>query len=285
MKIAVTGANGQLGNELKALANQFPQIQFTFTDKETLDVCHIEEVNTFFEENDFDFCINTAAYTAVDNAETDQENAHLLNAEAVNYLSIACQENNTKLIHISTDFVFNGKGNKALKETDATEPLSVYGSTKLQGEKYALEKEHFVVRTSWLYSAYGNNFVKTMLRLGKERESLNIIADQIGTPTYAKDLAETILYIIKHFPKEKIKGLYHFSNEGKASWYDFATEIFAQAKIDCKTNAIPTEQYPTPATRPKFSLMDKNKIQIDFGIKLKDWKQSLQQCLQQLNEI
>ena len=233
--------------------------------------------------NEIDFCINTAAYTAVDNAENDQENAMLLNAAAVKYLAEVCKEFNAKLIHVSTDFVFDGKGNIPLKEKNKPNPLSVYGATKLKGEEFALEKDALVIRTSWLYSTFGNNFVKTMLRLGTERDELNIIADQFGTPTYAKDLAKAILDIISNNKVENIKGLYHFSNKGEASWFDFTKEIFSISNINCKANPIPTTKYPTPAERPKYSVMDKSKIVDDFGVVLKDWKVSLKECIEKLN--
>ena len=281
--ILVTGANGQLGNELKYLENSFTDFKFIFTDKQALDITNNEAILSFFKINEIDFCINTAAYTAVDNAENDQENAMLLNATAVKYLAEVCKEFNAKLIHVSTDFVFDGKGNIPLKEKNKPNPLSVYGATKLKGEEFALEKDALVIRTSWLYSTFGNNFVKTMLRLGTERDELNIIADQFGTPTYAKDLAKAILDIISNNKVENIKGLYHFSNKGEASWFDFTKEIFSISNINCKANPIPTTKYPTPAERPKYSVMDKSKIVDDFGVVLKDWKVSLKECIEKLN--
>lgn len=281
--ILVTGANGQLGNELKYLKNSFTDFKFIFTDKQALDITNNEAILSFFKINEIDFCINTAAYTAVDNAENDQENAMLLNATAVKYLAEVCKEFNAKLIHVSTDFVFDGKGNIPLKEENKPNPLSVYGATKLKGEEFALEKDALVIRTSWLYSTFGNNFVKTMLRLGTERDELNIIADQFGTPTYAKDLAKAILDIISNNKVENIKGLYHFSNKGEASWFDFTKEIFSISNINCKANPIPTTEYPTPAERPKYSVMDKSKIVDDFGVVLKDWKVSLKECIEKLN--
>lgn len=281
--ILVTGANGQLGNELKYLENSFTDFKFIFTDKQALDITNNEAILSFFKINEIDFCINTAAYTAVDNAEDDQENAMLLNATAVKYLAEVCKEFNAKLIHVSTDFVFDGKGNIPLKEENKPNPLSVYGATKLKGEEFALENNALVIRTSWLYSTFGNNFVKTMLRLGTERDELNIIADQFGTPTYAKDLAKAILDIISNNKVENIKGLYHFSNKGEASWFDFTKEIFSISNINCKANPIPTTEYPTPAERPKYSVMDKSKIVDDFGVVLKDWKVSLKECIEKLN--
>lgn len=281
--ILVTGANGQLGNELRQLESKFPNYHFLFLDKEDLNITDEHAVIYFFEENEVDYCINAAAYTAVDNAENDEENAYLLNAFAVKYLAENALLSECKFIQISTDFVFDGEGNFPLKETDETNPISVYGASKLKGEEFALDNDAIVIRTSWLYSTFGNNFVKTMLRLGAERESLNIISDQIGTPTYAKDLAEMILFLIDTVEVSKLKGIYHFSNEGKASWFEFAEEIFRLSATECKANPIPTEQYPTPASRPKYSLLDKSKIVTDFEVILKDWKKSLTECLNALN--
>lgn len=282
--ILVTGANGQLGSELKQLESKYSNFDFLFLDREDLDITDEAAVKFFFEENEIGYCINAAAYTAVDNAEKDKENAYILNALAVKYLAENAMKNNCKFIQISTDFVFDGKVTSPLKETDLTNPLSVYGQTKLEGEKFALENQALVIRTSWLYSTFGNNFVKTMLRLGAERESLNIIADQIGTPTYAKDLAEVLMFLVSKVEKEKLTGLYHFSNDGVASWYDFAAEIFRISGTKCTANPIPTEQYPTPAERPKYSLMDKTKISRDFGVVLKGWKTSLAECIEALDK-
>lgn len=281
-KILVTGANGQLGSELKSISKLYDDFEFYFLDKDELDITNEKEVSAFFDNHKLTHCINAAAYTAVDKAETDQETAYLLNAEAVKILATNSLQHHVKLIQISTDFVFDGKGKMALTENDETAPLSVYGHSKLKGEQYALENSALVIRTSWLYSTFGVNFPKTMLRLGKERETLNVINDQIGTPTYALDLAEVILKIIKENDADKLKGLYHFSNEGVASWYDFAVEIFKIKHIDFAVNPIPTTQYPTPAERPKFSLLSKEKIEKDFGVQLKDWKESLKSCLQKL---
>lgn len=276
--ILVTGSNGQLANELKDLVND-NSFNFIFTDRTNFDITNERQVETFLNQNNVDFCINTAAYTAVDNAEKDKENAYNINANAVDFLSKACKKQNVKLIHISTDFVFNGKGNLSLQEIDKTNPLSVYGASKLKGEAFALNQEHLVIRTSWLYSCkHGNNFLKTMIKLGTERDELNIIDDQKGTPTNAKDLALAILNIIENNKQQNIKGLYHFSNAGEASWYDFAKEIFRLGNINCKANPIPTTEYPTPAERPKYSVMDKSKIVQDFAIELIDWKESLSNC-------
>lgn len=282
MNILVTGSNGQLGSEFKVLSKTHSKFKFIFIDKEDLDITDLDKVKNYFSKNLVDVCINGAAYTAVDKAETDSINAFNVNEFAVKYISEACKINNTKLIQISTDFVFDGKSKIAYTEEDKTEPLSVYGQSKLNGELNALENNNLVIRTSWLYSSFGNNFVKTMIRLGTDRTELNVIEDQIGTPTYAKDLAEMIINLIANNNISKLNGLYHFSNDGKASWYDFAKEIFKIKKIDCKVNPIPTTEYPTPAERPKFSLMDKSKIEQDFNVKLVDWKDSLDNCLKLL---
>lgn len=277
IKILVTGSKGQLGSELKDIALHYSNINFIFADRSTLDISSEKDLNNFFEKEEINYCINTAAYTAVDKAETDKASAFLINATAVENLVKACRLNETKLIQISTDFVFDGKNTLPYKETDITNPLSVYGESKLRGEEFALNEMHTVIRTSWLYScSYGNNFLKTMVRLGTERDELNIINDQRGTPTNAKDLAVAIMNIIVN--NVNISGLYHFSNTGEASWFDFAKEIFHLAGISCITNPIPTTEYPTPAERPKYSVMDKTKIVQDFSIELIDWKESLKKC-------
>lgn len=280
--ILVTGANGQLGSELKQLEDKYSNFDFLFLDRDDLDITDKKAVKYFFKENDVDFCINAAAYTAVDNAETDEKNAHVLNALAVKYLAENAQKTNCKLIQISTDFVFDGTAIKPLLEEDEANPLSVYGKTKLEGEYFALENNALVIRTSWLYSTFGNNFVKTMIRLGKERDELNIIADQFGTPTYAKDLAVLIMNLIDTKDKKDLTGLYHFSNAGEASWCDFAKEIFIVSGVKCKANPIPTLEYPTPAERPKYSVMDKSKMVKDFDVALIDWKISLKECINKL---
>jgi len=283
MNILITGSNGQLGSEFKKLVDSYTNFSFIFIDKEDLDITDSSLVFKYFRKNNFDFCINTAAYTAVDKAKTDKENACKVNTQAVQYLQKACDRYGVKLIHISTDFVFDGKQNIPYKETDNANPINVYGESKLGGEQKALVNNNaLVIRTSWLYSSFGNNFVKTMIRLGNEKGELSIIDDQIGTPTYAKDLAEMIMELISIQDKNKLRGLYHFSNSGKASWHDFAKEIFRLKNITCKVIPIPTTAYPTPAARPKFSLMDKSKIINDFAIELKDWKESLKECLELL---
>ncbi len=283
MNILVTGAKGQLGSEIKVLSKKYPY-NFFFTDKEELDIIDKDKIKNFIDENKIDLIINCAAYTAVDKAEDDRELAKLINYQAVSNLAQISKEKDIKLIHISTDYVFDGKNYKPYKEDDKTNPINFYGITKLKGEKVFANSgaKGIIIRTSWVYSSFGNNFAKTMLKLGREREELSIIFDQIGTPTYAKDLAKTILDII---PKLDNKAeIYHFSNEGVCSWYDFAKEIMKIAKIDCTINPIETKMYPTPAKRPYFSLLNKSKIKKEFNINIPYWKDSLNKCLEILGE-
>lgn len=274
--VLVTGANGQLGKTINELFSvNKDALQFTFTTKEELDITNQNKVEVFFDKNKFDYCINCAAYTNVDKAETDVEKAFDINANGVKNLALACKKTNTVLIHISTDFVFNGHSSKAYIETDPTNPINVYGDSKLKGENEIIKthKNHFIIRTSWLYSEYGNNFMKTMLRLSKERDELSIVNDQIGTPTYTKDLAEVILKIINTNSKQF--GIYHYSNEGETSWFEFSKAIFGYLQKDIKLIPIKTDAYPTPATRPKFSVLDKTKIKKTFGIEIPHWRDSL----------
>jgi dTDP-4-dehydrorhamnose reductase len=226
-----------------------------------------------------DYLINCAAYTAVDKGEADKDLAFAINADAVKYLAQACTVNNVQFIHISTDYVFSGNGKEPYREHDALSPINIYGESKLKGEEGAIagNKDVIILRTAWVYSVYGNNFVKTMLRLMKSKPEINVVADQVGSPTYAHDLAEAIMQIISS--GKWVPGIYHFTNEGVISWFDFANEIKNLSSLDCKVNPIPTEQYPTPAKRPKYSVLDKTKIQQTFGIRLKDWKESLKECL------
>jgi dTDP-4-dehydrorhamnose reductase len=282
MNILVTGSNGQLGSELKNQALDYSQYKFFFTDIQELDICQSQDILKYVLENDIDQVINCAAYTAVDKAESDIEKAQLINVDAVSNLVKACEAANARLIHISTDYVFNGEYYKPLSEDTEVSPIGVYGITKLEGEKKVINAsiESIVIRTSWLYSSYGNNFVKTMMRLGTERDELGVIFDQVGTPTYARDLASAILKIIPQGGKMDESGkIYHFSNEGVASWYDFAIAIMEYAGISCKLKPIKTVDYPTPAKRPHYSVMDKSKIKNDFGIELPYWRDSLQECM------
>ncbi len=279
-KILVTGANGQLGQCLQKISSQFEEFEFIFTDSETLDITNKEEVNDFFWQNAPDFCINAAAYTAVDLAETDVEKAFLVNADGTENLAEACAENNVQFIHVSTDYVFDGENNLAYTEEDFTNPLGVYGASKLAGDELALEVNpcSVILRTSWVYSEFGKNFVKTMLNLFAAKEELNIVADQFGQPTNANDLAEAIMKIIK---SEKITpGIFNFSNLGRISWFDFAEKIAELSEAKIKLNAIETSQYPTPAKRPKNSVLDLDKISKTYAIQLKPWEESLEGCVQ-----
>jgi dTDP-4-dehydrorhamnose reductase len=279
-KILVTGANGQLGQCLQKISSQFEEFEFIFTDSETLDITNKEEVNDFFWQNAPDFCINAAAYTAVDLAETDIEKAFLVNADGTENLAEACAENNAQFIHVSTDYVFDGENNLAYTEEDFTNPLGVYGASKLAGDELALEVNpcSVILRTSWVYSEFGKNFVKTMLSLFATKEELNIVADQFGQPTNANDLAEAIMKIIK---SEKITpGIFNFSNLGRISWFDFAEKIAELSDAKIKLNAIETSQYPTPAKRPKNSVLDLDKISKTYAVPLKPWEESLEDCVQ-----
>ncbi|HQV59287.1 MAG: dTDP-4-dehydrorhamnose reductase [Chitinophagaceae bacterium] len=281
-KILITGSNGQLGKELKRLENSFPQFNFIFLSREDLPIHHYELVRNFFKGYQPQFLINCAAYTAVDRAESEKELAFQVNGESVGVLAAVCKEYQTKFIHISTDYVFDGTATVPYKEDSLTNPQSVYGASKLEGEKEALRfnPDSIIIRTSWVYSEFGKNFVKTMLKLMNEREELNVVSDQFGSPTYAADLAEAILQIISS--GQWHPGIYHYSNEGKISWYEFAVAIKALSGNVCKVNPIPTSQYPTPAKRPAYSVLDKTKIQSAFSVRIKDWKTSLETCLSRL---
>ena len=292
MVVLVTGANGQLGQSIQFIANQYPNVQFIYTDYQELDITNFESCLTVFAKYKPQFCINTAAYTAVDKAESESDKAHLINAVGPENLAKVCKEYNTILLHISTDFIFDGTSTSlsmtnGYKETDIPNPQSVYGQTKLDGE-IAIQKnweKHFIVRTSWVYSQFANNFMKTMLRLASERDNLSVVNDQIGTPTNAVDLAEVLLKIITSYQTEshEVFGIYNFSNEGVCSWYDFAAAIFHQKGIEIDLKPIPTDSYPTPAKRPAYSVLDKTKIKKVFAIEIKDWKESLTVSLNHLN--
>ncbi len=289
MQILVTGAYGQLGNEIKLLQENYPAWKFTFTDVDSLDITNALGVHQFFSENKFDFVVNCAAYTAVDKAESDVETARLVNAVAPKILATQAKAVGAKLIHVSTDYVFAGDAFTPYAETDATNPQGVYGKTKLEGEENVLSEnsEAIIIRTSWLYSSFGNNFVKTMLRLGKERGELSVVFDQVGSPTYAADLARGILAIMDNTEKNEksfVPGIYHFSNEGVASWFDFALAIFDFSGIDCKVNPVLSDQFPTPTKRPHYSVLDKAKIRNIFGIAIPYWRDSLKECIKRLGD-
>jgi len=289
MNILVTGSNGQLGSEIKDLAANYKNFNFFFSDLPALDICNSNQLDVFFTENKINTVINCAAYTAVDKAEQDAEIAKRVNATGVLNLVNALEKVDGKLIHISTDYVFDGNSFLPYQELDQVNPIGVYGNTKRSGELAVLNADidGIVIRTSWLYSAYGNNFVKTMLRLGNERDELGVIFDQVGTPTNASDLAKTCLDILAHNKEVKIssKGnLYHFSNEGVASWYDFAIAIMELGKVDCQVKPIETKDYPTPAKRPHFLVLNKAKIKTDFEIEIPYWRDSLAVCISKLNK-
>jgi dTDP-4-dehydrorhamnose reductase len=283
-KIVVTGANGQLGKELKVASQNYPAFDFIFVSREKLPINNPSLIHHFFETHQPAFCINCAAYTAVDKAETEKDLAFSVNAKAIAALASACKKFHTKFIHISTDYVFDGTSSTPLTEENVTSPVNIYGASKLEGEKLAFQnnEDSIIIRTSWVYSEFGNNFVKTMIRLMNERKEINVVADQFGSPTYAASLAEVILLIINDSPGWK-PGIYHYSNAGKISWFDFAVAIKKLIKSDCVVNPVPTEKYPTPAKRPSFSLLDTKKIRETFHITIPGWEESLQKCLLRLH--
>ena len=280
--ILVTGANGQLANEIKVLSSGYLQYQFLFTAKEELPIENTEALTSFFHKNKIDYCINCAAYTVVDKAETEKEKAFLINADAVGALANICLQDQTKLIHISTDYVYDGSVHNPLKEDNSVDPINVYGASKLKGEELILNKNpsSLIIRTSWVYSSFGNNFVKTMLRLFKEKNEINVINDQIGSPTYAADLANVIMKFIERTEGgENFSGIVNYSNGGVTTWYEFAEEIKSLVNSNCKINPIPTSSYPTPAKRPLYSVLDTSKIKAMLQIEILNWKESLKKCI------
>ncbi len=284
--ILVTGANGQLGSEFQALAPEYRDCHFTFCDRETLDLSNADAIETYFEDKTFDAIINCAAYTAVDKAESDKALAFAINYKAVETLAHIAKIKKIALVHVSTDYVFDGSNYKPYAENDSTNPQSVYGASKLEGEEALLTinpAKSIIIRTSWVYSTFGNNFVKTMLRLGQERDELGVIFDQVGTPTYAKDLAKAVLTILPQLNNENVE-IYHYSNEGVCSWYDFAKAIFELSKVSCRVKAIETKEYPTPATRPHYSLLNKAKIKNTFSMTIPYWRDSLVEAIQILEK-
>lgn len=285
INVLVTGGKGQLASCIKDVAANIENLNFIYVDIDQLDITNVDAVKTFFTNNNILFCVNCAAYTAVDKAETDFTLANEVNYLGAKNLAKVCSENSTVMIQISTDFVFDGLQSLPYQESDPTNPLGVYGLTKLQGELAVLEslKEYFILRTSWLYSEHGHNFLKTMLRLGMEREQLNVVCDQIGTPTYAGDLANIILKIIENDHKQY--GVYHYSNEGVSSWYDFAKAIFDIRGIIVALLPVKTEAYPTPAIRPSYSVMDKSKIKSTFSLEIPYWRDSLKRVISKINSL
>ena len=277
-KILVTGANGQLGMEFRKLSDKFPLFNFIFTTRNELQIGDEDEVNSFFKINNISFCINCAAYTAVDLSELEREESMMINSEAVGYLAKASRESNAVFIHLSTDYVFDGQSSSPYRTSDYTSPVNYYGQTKLHGEEIALinNPDCLIIRTSWVYSEYGKNFVKTMLKLMAEKDSINVVDDQFGSPTNANDLANAIMQIIT---SDKVdSGIFHFSNLGIISWFDFALEIKKLIGSSCTVNPIKTVDYPTPAKRPKWSALDTSKISETYGVKISDWKESLSGC-------
>ena len=282
--ILITGAYGQLGSEINKIAGNYPAYHFLFTDRDTLAIEDMDALDKYFEENKVTYCINCAAYTAVDKAETETETAFLINGEAAGNLAQVCKKYNAPFIHVSTDYVFNGMGTAPYKEDQSTDPVNVYGASKLKGEELVQKynQDAVTVRTSWVYSSFGNNFVKTMLRLMKEKESIGVVNDQWGRPTYAADLAKAIMDIVNknNIIEKKYSGLYHFSNTGDPiNWYDFAVAIKELTESKCIVNPVPASAYPTPAKRPGYSVMDTSKIENDFDLDIPNWKISLQKCL------
>ena len=285
LNVLVTGTNGQVGSEIKKLSVNY-SYNFFFTSRDTLDISNEENIKSFVKKNNINVIINCAAYTAVDKAEEEIEEADKINRKAVKKLAKISKENSIKLIHISTDYVFDGKNHKPYKEENQTNPNCVYGKSKLDGELEMIRinpENSIILRTSWVYSSYGNNFVKTMLRLGRTKDELGVIFDQIGTPTYANDLACVILDILPNIKNDKVE-IYNYTNEGVLSWYDFSKEIMKMAKITCQINPIEAFQYPTPAQRPHYSLLNKSKIKKEFNISIPFWKDSLDKCLKALGE-
>jgi dTDP-4-dehydrorhamnose reductase len=281
-KILVTGSNGQLGKALQYLAPSYLRFEFIFLSREDLPIHHFEMVRHYFNIYQPQYCINCAAYTAVDRAEQEKDRAFQVNGEAVGVLAAICKEHHCKLIHISTDYVFDGTSTVPYREDSPTNPQSVYGASKLEGEKQTMQfnPDSIIIRTSWVYSEYGKNFVKTMLKLLQGKDEIKVVNDQVGSPTYAKDLAEVILQIISS--QKWIPGIFNFSNEGIISWYDFAVAIKELSGSTSTVSSIPTSQYPTLAKRPAYSVFDKSKIQETFNSELKNWKESLAVCLDSL---
>lgn len=287
MKIFITGANGQLGSELKKLSAHYPGYEYVWSDLPELDLTDEKAVSDFISQIKPEVILNCAAYTAVDKAEHDAETAFRVNRDAVRFLAQSARKTNAFLVHISTDYVFDGTAAVPYKENDRTAPTGVYGISKLEGERELIRyaERAMIIRTSWLYSCYGHNFVRTMLRLGREKGEVNVVNDQFGCPTYAKDLAETILNILPKGIGISPPEIFHFCNQGITSWFEFAQAIFEISGIPCKVNPIATKDYPVAAKRPPFSALDTAKIRNYFGIEIRHWKESLKDCLQEMPDI
>jgi dTDP-4-dehydrorhamnose reductase len=285
MNILITGSNGQLGKEFQKIAKTDRKHVWYFTDVNELDITNPTQVKHFINAENIEVCINCAAYTAVDKAEEEPEKAYLLNAQAPAFLAEACKSANALLMHISTDYVYSGKHYMPYTEDHPVAPASAYAQGKADGERNIMlsGSKYIIIRTSWLYSFSGNNFVKTMIRLGRERKELNVVADQIGTPTYAFDLAATLLLMAENLNSDAINQIYHYSNEGAISWYDFACAIMELENIDCKINPIESKDYPVKTVRPFYSVMNKSKVKSTFNISIPYWRNSLKKCLGELN--
>lgn len=284
-KILVTGSNGQLGKEIKDLGPLYPQYEFIFLSHNELSIDDKDALAHLFQLHQPQYVINCAAYTAVDKAEEERNLANKINGYAVGTLAAQCKKYNTRLVHVSTDYVFNGESDQPLRESDAVDPVNAYGESKLLGEKLAQENdpEVVIIRTSWVYSYYGKNFVKTMIRLMKEKASIGVVRDQVGSPTYAADLAEAIMQIINS--GKWVPGIYNYSNDGVISWYEFAVAIRENLSSSCLVNPLASAQFPTPAKRPKYSVLNKEKIEGTYNIPIKNWRNSLDKCMQKLTSI
>lgn len=286
--VLVTGANGQLGTSIHRLSGSYSGFRFLFTDVDSLDICNAESVDAFIQAHPVDYIVNCAAYTAVDKAEENRELCEQINRDAVANLAVAAKRCEAKMLHVSTDYVFDGTACVPYQETDTTNPQSVYGSTKRAGEKALLEicPDAVIVRTAWLYSEYGNNFVKTMLRLGSEHEEIRVVFDQVGSPTYATDLALALLTILKQAEQGLYQpGIYHFTDEGVCSWYDFTVKIIQLAGLQARVLPIESKDYPTKAVRPHFSVLNKQKIKSSYGLVIPHWEESLRKCMENMNII
>jgi dTDP-4-dehydrorhamnose reductase len=280
--ILVTGSNGQLGNEMRLISAHYPQFEYIFTDVAELDICNLEALSKFARNTDIAYIVNCAAYTAVDKAEEDVELCYKINRDAIGNLAKIAKQHNIKVLHVSTDYVFDGTNHIPYTEDLPTSPNTVYGKSKLEGEQLLAQTtdNYAIIRTAWLYSTFGNNFVKTMLKLGRERDSLNLIFDQIGSPTYAADLAEAIMQIV--VAEDFVSGIYHFSNEGVCSWYDFTKAIHRLANITCDVQPIESADYPAKTPRPHYSVLNKRKIKQTYNLKIPYWEDSLKTCISKL---
>jgi dTDP-4-dehydrorhamnose reductase len=284
VRVLVTGSKGQLGSDIRDESAFYPEIDFDFTDIEELDLTNAHAVDQYFSLNNPDYCLNCAAYTAVDKAEDEPDLALLINEGTVKTLAQTCKKYKTKLIHVSTDYIFDGTNHRPYSEDDQATPDSAYGLSKLKGEQAIeqLNPDSMIIRTSWLYSSYGHNFVKTMIHLSQERDEIKVVADQVGTPTYSGDLAKAILMIITNFDKKQLKGIYHYSNEGVISWFDFAKAIMEITHASCKVLPIESKDFPAKANRPFYSVLNKSKIKSDFNLEIPYWKDSLEIAIQKI---